>query len=80
MDDKERQIEILESEPSSPSFANFKLFDELHLHEFKDKYVFTVTDSPAADGFSVDRSHGGIQRIYSYGLFLFVILLYMTWW
>ncbi|KAL8152599.1 hypothetical protein V2J09_010359 [Rumex salicifolius] len=64
MDVKEREVEIVESEPSSPSAGNFKLFDQLELQEFKDKYVFRAVDSPT-QGFSVDRSHGGIDQIKS---------------
>lgn len=64
MDLKEREVEIVESEPSSPSAGNFKLFDQLHLQEFKDKYVIRAADSPT-HGFSVDRSHGGIEHIKS---------------
>ncbi|GAB2209405.1 hypothetical protein Droror1_Dr00026619 [Drosera rotundifolia] len=52
----------IEAAQSSNSTPNFKLFNRLNLHEFKDKYVITAVDSPY-QGFSVDRFHGQIEPL-----------------
>ncbi|GAB2270472.1 Phosphoinositide phosphatase sac8 [Dionaea muscipula] len=41
---------------------NFKLFNQLCFHEFKEKFVITAVDSPD-QGFSIDRLHGQIEPL-----------------
>lgn len=64
-----RDLEIEEEEstlsPSSPSSAtHFRIFDELELLEFKDKYVIRAINSPD-QGFSANRFDGDIQPLNS---------------
>ncbi|CAK7343888.1 unnamed protein product [Dovyalis caffra] len=47
--------------PSSSS-SRFKLFDQLELQEFNDKYVIKSVESPNR-GFSISRLHGDIQSL-----------------
>ncbi|CAN6916406.1 unnamed protein product [Brassica oleracea] len=46
----------------APSSSRFKLYDQLELLEFPDKYVVKPVDSPH-EGFSVDRRDGNIKPI-----------------
>lgn len=60
---EEREIGI--KDESSPSSAtNFRLFDEMELLEFKDKYVIRRISSPN-EGFSANRFDGDIQPLNS---------------
>lgn len=67
-DDKGMEIEV-ESSPSFPStgpgasaLTNFKLFDQLHLLEFGDKYAIRAVGSPD-HGFTIDRTDGNIEPL-----------------
>lgn len=60
---EEREIGIKE-EPSPSSATNFRLFDEMELLEFKDKYVIRRINSPN-EGFSANRFDGDIQPLNS---------------
>ncbi|GMH30028.1 hypothetical protein Nepgr_031871 [Nepenthes gracilis] len=57
MGDGETEIEV-----EASSAGNFKLFDQMHLQIFKDKYVITAVNSPD-QGFSIDRFHGQIEAL-----------------
>ncbi|XP_022550632.1 phosphoinositide phosphatase SAC8 isoform X3 [Brassica napus] len=46
----------------APSSSRFKLYDQLELLEFPDKYVVKPVDSPH-EGFSVDRRDGNIKPL-----------------
>ncbi|CAH8308785.1 unnamed protein product [Eruca vesicaria subsp. sativa] len=46
-----------------PSSSRFKLYDQLQLLEFPDKYVLKPVDSPPHHGFSVDRRDGNIKPL-----------------
>ncbi|KAL0727916.1 hypothetical protein Bca4012_024009 [Brassica carinata] len=46
----------------APSSSRFKLYDQLQLLEFPDKYVVKPVDSPH-EGFSVDRRDGNIKPL-----------------
>jgi hypothetical protein len=48
--------------PSPPPSGRFKLFDQLELQEFSDKYVIKSVESPNR-GFSISRLHGDIQPL-----------------
>lgn len=48
--------------PSPPPSGRFKLFDQLELQEFNDKYVIKSVESPNR-GFSISRLHGDIQPL-----------------
>ncbi|EEF30272.1 suppressor of actin, putative [Ricinus communis] len=51
------------SSPSSPTpSGRFKLYDQLELHEFQDKYVIKSVESPNR-GFSIGRSDGNIEPL-----------------
>nr|XP_018453446.1 PREDICTED: phosphoinositide phosphatase SAC8 [Raphanus sativus] len=49
-------------EIAPPSSTRFKLYDQLELLEFPDKYVVKPVDSPH-EGFSVDRRDGNIKPL-----------------
>ncbi|XP_015582672.1 phosphoinositide phosphatase SAC8 isoform X3 [Ricinus communis] len=57
---------IMDSSSSSPSSptpsGRFKLYDQLELHEFQDKYVIKSVESPNR-GFSIGRSDGNIEPL-----------------
>uniref|UniRef100_A0A7C9E1L3 SAC domain-containing protein n=1 Tax=Opuntia streptacantha TaxID=393608 RepID=A0A7C9E1L3_OPUST len=61
----EREVEI-ENDPSppspSPSSGHFKLFDQLELLEFEDKYVIRAVGC-TNQGFSISRFDGDIQPL-----------------
>lgn len=62
MEDGEIGIEE-ESSPSS-TIPHFRVFDEMELLEFKDKYVIRAVNSPNR-GFSANRFEGDIQPLTS---------------
>ncbi|CAL5388749.1 unnamed protein product [Camellia sinensis] len=47
-----------------PHSSNFKLWSELELHEFEDKFVIKAVESPD-QGFSIRRSDGNVESINS---------------
>lgn len=47
-----------------PHSSNFKLWSELELHEFEDKFVIKAVESPD-QGFSIRRSDGNLESINS---------------
>ncbi|TXG58824.1 hypothetical protein EZV62_016653 [Acer yangbiense] len=57
-------MEEIESSPSSPSSSSgrFKLYDQLKLQEFKDKYVIRSVESPD-HGFSIGRRDGNLELL-----------------
>ncbi|GAB4833671.1 hypothetical protein Ancab_031916 [Ancistrocladus abbreviatus] len=59
MDEGEMEIEL-----EASSAENFKLFDQMHLHEFRDKFVVRPVNSPH-EGFSIDRCDGNIEALTS---------------
>lgn len=63
--ENEREVEI-EDDPSpsspSPSSGHFKLFDQLELLEFEDKYVIRAAGC-TNQGFSISRFDGDIQPL-----------------
>lgn len=68
MEERETEIEE-ESSPASPpppstSTPHFRLYDQMELLEFKDKYVIRAVDSPH-QGFSADRYDGNIHPLNS---------------
>ncbi|CAO2820122.1 unnamed protein product [Amaranthus hypochondriacus] len=62
----EQESESSSSSPSTPSLSatNFRLFDEMELLEFKDKFVIRAVTSPN-HGFSASFFNGDIQPLHS---------------
>ncbi|KAK4833565.1 hypothetical protein QYF36_007355 [Acer negundo] len=59
-----KKMEEIESSPSSPSSSSgrFKLYDQLKLQEFKDKYVIRSVESPD-HGFMIGRRDGNLELL-----------------
>lgn len=52
----------MDTEPSSGSAERFKLYDELELQEFQDKFVIKSHESPN-QGFWISRLDGNINSL-----------------
>ena len=50
-------------ETGSPSKGRFKLYEELELQEFQDKFVIKSAESSTVRGFSIDRYDGQIEPL-----------------
>ncbi|KAK3406844.1 hypothetical protein EUGRSUZ_K02976 [Eucalyptus grandis] len=50
------------SSPSSSCSGGFKLYEELELREFRDRFVIRSKESPG-DGFSIDRRDGTVESL-----------------
>lgn len=53
-------------ETGSPSTGPFKLYRELELQEFHDKFVIKSVESPI-QGFSINRHDGEIEPVSDHG-------------
>lgn len=63
----------MEIESSSDATERFKLYDELELQEFQDKFVIKSHESPT-QGFWISRVDGNINALDGNFLFLFIYL------
>lgn len=66
----------MDIEPTSDSSERFKLYDELELQEFQDKFVIKSHQSPN-EGFWISRVDGNINLLDGNLLFIFIFFCWI---
>jgi len=66
----------MDIDPTSDSSERFKLYDELELQEFQDKFVIKSLQSPN-EGFWISRVDGNINLLDGNLLFIYLFIYFL---